>query len=133
MNNVKVKWPLIVTEYDKTYFNYIDLGNYTMFRMAIFKTRFPRPGMFVAIEDKGSFFFGIGKHLHKDYVAAKIGLLGDAGQVADFLNAQLEIDGNQQGHYYDEIINSVRPYGKILEQEAMPWKPIILEDENAQI
>lgn len=30
MNEVRVKWPLIAKEWDKTYFNYIDLGNYSM-------------------------------------------------------------------------------------------------------
>lgn len=125
MNDIKVQWPLIVTEYDKPYMNYIDLGNYTMFRMAIFKTMFPRNGMFVAIEDRGSFFFGVNKALHENYVSEKLLLSGDSAQVADFLNAQLQIEHPQQGHYYEGVINNVEPYGKIWEYKVMPWKPTI--------
>lgn len=126
MNEVKVKWPLIAKEWDKTYFNYIDLGNYTMLRMSLYKTGQPRFGLWVSIEDKGSFFFSLENRLHKDYVADKLFLQGDAGQVADFLNAQLGKDGEQQGHYYEQVIKDVEPYGKIGEGQYMPWIPEIL-------
>jgi hypothetical protein len=33
---LQVKWPLIVTEFEKIYFNRIDLGNYTMFRALVY-------------------------------------------------------------------------------------------------
>lgn len=130
MKDVKIQWPLVITEWDKPYLNYIDLGNYTMFRICIFRTAKPRLGLFVAIEDKGSFFFSMEKRLHKDYVAIKLGLLGDSGQVADFLNAQLGHDGEQQGHYYEQIINDVEPYGKIGEGKYMPWHPKIVSDNE---
>ncbi len=126
MNELKVKWPLIAKEWDKTYFNYIDLGNYTMFRMSLYKTGQPRLGLFVAIEDKGAFFFSLDNWLHKDYVGSKLGLLGDAGQVTDFLNAQIQKEGEQQGHYYEQIIKDVEPFGKIGEGKYIPWSPEIL-------
>lgn len=126
MSDTKVKWPLIATEFDKVYLNYIDLGNVTMFRLSMFKTLIPRPGLFVAIERIGAFFFGLDKFLHLNYVAEKLFLNGDAGQVADFLNTQLEIECKQQGHYYENVINNVHPYGAIGEIPIMPWKPEII-------
>lgn len=126
MNEVKVKWPLIAKEWDKTYFNYIDLGNYTMFRMSLYKTCQPRPGLYVSIEDRGSFFFSLENNLHKDYVGDKLFLDGDKGQMADFLNAQLNKDTDQQGTYYEQVIKDVEPYGKIGEGKYMPWSPEIL-------
>ena len=129
MTDVKVVWPRVVIEWDKIYFNYIDLGNYTMFRMVIFKTLRPRLGMYVSIEDKGSFFFSIANQLHKDYVAQKLYLQGDHGQVADFLNAQLENGKEQQGHYYPGVISAIEPYGKIGEDKVLPWHPTIIEEK----
>lgn len=126
---LQVKWPLIVTEYDKIYFNRVDLGNYTMFRMCMFKTYRPRPGLYVSIEGRGSFFFTGEKRLHKDYVSEKLSLQGDHGQVADFLNAQIGQEGRQQGHYYFEVIKSVEPYGLIGEEHVMPWVPEILNGD----
>lgn len=126
MTELQVKWPLIVEEYEKIYFNYIDLGNYTMFRMCCFKTLLPRYGFFVAIEDIGAFFFGMHKEYHKDYVAEKLRLGdGDSGQVADFMNAQAGFYDKQQGHYYEKIIRAVEPFGKIGEEKVMPWTPEI--------
>lgn len=127
MTDVKVKWPLIVQEYDKIYFNYIDLGNCTMFRMCIFKTFTPRMGLYVSIEDRGSFFFAADKPFHKDYISEKLCLQGDHGQVADFLNAQLLYDKpGQQGHYYENVIRDIEPYGKLGEERIMPWAPQII-------
>jgi len=127
---VQVRWPLIVTEWDKIYFNYIDLGNHTMFRMCVFKTFTPRLGLYVSIEDRGSFFFSIENTLHKDYVAEKLFLQGDHGQMADFLNAQIKKGQHtQQGHYYDSVIAAVEPYGKIGEDKIMPWCPEILKGD----
>lgn len=126
VNDIKVKWPLVVAEWEKIYLNYIDLGNYTMFRMSIFKTATPRLGLFVAIEDRGAFFFGMDKTLHKDYVGAKLGLEGDRAQVADFLNAQLQNNEEQQGHYYADVVQSAEPYGKIGEDKIKPWAPEII-------
>jgi hypothetical protein len=126
MNDVKVKWPLVINYWDKPYINYIDLGNYTMFRMCLVKTRQPRLGLYVSVEDKGSFFFSLENRLHKDYVAEKLFLQGDHGQVADFLNAQLGKEGDQQGHYYAQVIKDVEPYGKIGEDKIMPWSPEII-------
>ena len=98
-----------------------------MYRMLIYKTYTPRPGVFVAIEDRGAFFFGVDdNYLHKDYVAMKLGLKGDAPQVADFLNTQLEKEHKQQGHYYRECISDVEVYGKIGEDKYMPWHPVII-------
>lgn len=128
-NELQVKWPLIVTEFDKIYFNRIDLGNYTMFRMCIFKTFVPRFGFYVSIEKKGSYFFNVEQALHKDYVAEKLLLKGDSGQLTDFLNAQLQQDARQQGHYYFEVIKSVEPYGLIGEDKIMPWTPEIISNE----
>jgi len=127
---LQVKWPLIVTEFEKIYFNRIDLGNFTMFRMCIFKTCTPRLGLYVSIEDRGSYFFSMNKALHKDYVSEKLFLQGDHGQVADFLNAQLKLDEyKQQGHYYFEVIKGVEPYGSIGEDKIMPWTPEILNGD----
>jgi len=126
MSELKVKWPLVVIEYDKPYLNYIDLGNCTMFRMALFKTFTPRLGLWASIEDRGAFFFGTHTVLHKDYVAEKLFLQGDHGQMADFLNAQLQNDATQQGHYYENVVNDVEPYGKIGEDKIMPWSPQII-------
>lgn len=127
---VKVKWPLIVTEWEKIYFNYIDLGNCTMFRMCLFKTFTPRMGLYVSIEDRGSFFFGMGTELHKDYVSEKLFLKGDHGQMADFLNAQLKLGAHlQQGHYYENVVSGVEEYGKIGEDKIMPWHPEILKGD----
>lgn len=126
MKEVKVKWPLIAKEWDKTYFNYIDLGNYTMFRMSLYKTSQPRAGLWVSVEYKGSFFFSLEHRLHKDYVANKLFLEGEAGSMADFLNAQIGKDGEQQGHYYEQAIKDIEPYGSLGEGRYMPWSPEIL-------
>ena len=126
--DLKVKWPLVVIDYEKIYFNRIDLGNYTMFRMCIFKTLNPCRGMYVSIEGRGSYFFSMDRALHKNYVAEKLSLQGDHGQIADFLNAQLQIEERQQGNYYREIINGVEPYGLIGEAHVMPWVPEIVSE-----
>ncbi len=129
MSELKVKWPFIVYTFDKIYFNRIDLGNYTMFRMCLFKTCTPKMGMYVSIEHKGSFFFSMYKALHKDYVSEKLCLQGDHGQMADFLNAQLRLDEfGQQGNYYIDVINSIEPYGSIVEDKIMPWHPEIINE-----
>ncbi len=129
VHELQVKWPLIVTEFDKIYFNRIDLGNYTMFRMCIFKTFQPRIGLYVSIEGRGSYFFSMEKSLHKNYVSEKLSLQGDHGQVADFLNAQLQKKERQQGHYYFEVIKGVEPYGLFGEDHVMPWCPEIINEE----
>ena len=126
MSDVKVKWPLIVNEYDHIYFNFIDLGNYTMFRMAIFKTFTPRIGLYVSIVDRGSYFFSMKAALHKDYVAEKLFLQGDSGQIADFLNKQLQIEHKQQGQYLEKVIQGIEPYGQIGEEQVLPWHPEML-------
>lgn len=130
MSEIKVKWPFVIHEFGKPYFNYIDLGNYTMYRMMVYKTTSPRLGMYVSIEDRGSFFFSIENKLHKDYVAMKLALNGDQAQVADFLNAQIHKDVEQQGHYYPGVISGVEPYGRIGEEKYMPWHPEIIKDEE---
>lgn len=128
---VLVKWEKVIIDYDVPYLNYLDLGNCTMFRVAIFKTYTPRHGMFVAVEDKGSFFFAMNKALHKDYVREKLFLQGDHAQMADFLNAQLGFDDfGQQGHYYENIIKSIEPCGKGGEAWCMPWHPVLRMAES---
>jgi hypothetical protein len=129
-DDLKVKWEKIIDAYDVPYLNYLDLGNCTMFRVAIFKTFNPRQGMFVAIEDRGAFFFGMDRALHKDYVREKLFLQGDHAQMADFLNAQLQHDDfGQQGHYYENVINAIEPCGKCGENFEMPWHPKIITEE----
>lgn len=131
MTDIKVKWEKVIIDYDVPYLNYLDLGNATMFRVCVFKTFTPRQGMFVSVEDRGAFFFGMGKALHKDYVKEKLFLQGDHAQMADFLNAQLGIDEfGQQGHYYKNIIESIEPCGKIGEDKLMPWHPVLIKDDQ---
>ncbi len=100
-----------------------------MFRMCIFKTFSPRLGLYVSIEGRGSYFFGMEKSLHKNYVSEKLSLEGDSGQVADFLNAQLQKKERQQGHYYYEVIKGVEAYGLFGEDHVMPWSPEIINEE----
>ncbi len=126
MTEIKIKWPLIVEEYDKIYFNYIDLGNFTMFRMAIFKTCTPRHGLWVSIEHKGAFFFSMDNELHKDYVAIKLCLLGDSGNVADFLNTQIKKYKVQQGSYSEKAIHDREEYGQFGEDKIITWCPEII-------
>lgn len=128
MQELKVKWPLIVEETNKIYLNYIDLANVTMFRMGICKTYAPRTMLFVGIERIGCFAFGMQGELHKNYVGEKLFLHpGDSGQIADFLNAQLQLDAKQQGEYNEGYIRAVEPYGLLGENHLMPWHPIIIE------
>lgn len=129
-DELQVKWPYIVQEYEKIYFNYINLGNYIVYRMVIFKTLLPRKGLFVAIESKGAFFFDIRKPLHKDYVAEKLCLAqSDSGSVADFLNVQLKKDRPQQGKYIHNAIMNIESFGKIGEIPIQPWTPEILDKD----
>lgn len=128
MQELQVKWPYIVEETNKFYFNHIDLGNGTMFRMGICKRFAPRSLLFVGIERIGCYSFSSSIFLHKNYVREKLNLQGDAGAIADFLNAQLQIEVKQQGEYIESILLGIEPYGLLGENHLMPWHPVIIEE-----
>ncbi len=130
MNEMKVKWPLVIQEWDKPYLNWIDLANVTMYRIAAFRTAYPRGGLFVGIERKGAFFFSttMSKWLHWEYVGEKLNLAkSDACAIADWINAQIEVEAPQQGSYHKEYIMQIKSYGLIGEMQQMPWSAEIIE------
>jgi len=138
MSDLKVKWPKIVNSYFFPQCHWIDLGNGTMFRIGAFYTTpnfgGPREGLFVSIEDKGSFLFAIDFAISFQYVSERLNLMEpDARNIADWINAQLEHDVNQQGIYYKSYIDGVEPYGHIGESLHWPLKPEIIEGDNDEI
>lgn len=125
MQELQIKWPRIVEELNKFYFNYIDLANVTMYRMGMRKLY---NGLFVAIERKGAFLFADNQKLHKDYVGEKLNLYGsDAANIADFLNTQLRIESPNQGEYYESNIGALENEAQLNPCQIMPWHPIIIE------
>lgn len=134
---IKVKWPKVL------YYNnldqpplieWIDLGNGTMFRIFAFFShggrKRPRRGLVIGIERVGSFFFNIDSEYKKmawEYVSEKLRIPeADARSLADWINAQLDFDVPQQGHYVKEYITEVEPYGLIGERPLMPLIPEII-------
>jgi hypothetical protein len=133
MNEIKVKWPLVIEEWDKPYLNWIDLANTTMYRMAAFKTAYPRCGLFVGIEKKGAFFFTatMKPFVHCEYVGEKLNLAkSDACAIADWINAQIEVEAPQQRSYHKHYILEIGSYGLIGEMQQMPWSAEIIEDNK---
>lgn len=131
MSEIQIKWPLVIAEWDIPYLNWLDLANVTMFRVAGFKTGFPRAGLFVAIERVGAFFFQDNKWLHWEYVGEKLNLAeSDARNMADWINAQIQAEGIQQGTYHNDYILDIKSYGLLWEMQQMPWSPKIVESET---
>jgi hypothetical protein len=128
-NKVTIRWERVIEEFHVPYMNFIDLGNYTLFRMVAFKTLLPRVGFYVGIEGRGNFYFGSSKAFHWEYVQEKLSLLEpDARSIADWMNAQLGLVNvpAQQGEYWRNVIEAVQSYGLIGEIHAMTWKPEII-------
>lgn len=81
----------------------LNLGNGTMFKVGIFYT--PRRYLFIGIEKIGAFAFNNEGYKSARYVAEKLNLLsGDSANIADFINAQLGIEGPEQGSYEDRFM-----------------------------
>lgn len=133
--NVKIKWPKVLDYHDldqRPLLKWIDLGNGTLFRISAFFVRggrnYPRVGLQVSIEYKGSFFFSIDHPLGGSYVCKKLFLSNpDALIIADWLNAQLGHYTKQQGVYNSKYITEVEEYGLIGEHKIMPLTPEIIE------
>lgn len=131
---IKVKWPKVL-DYNNIdqppLIAWIDLGNGTMFRIFAFFSRGgdlrPRPGLVVGIERVGTFFFTINKPYSYGYVSEKLCLTEpDARAIADWMNAQVGHDFDQQGRYYADYIKEVEPYFYSGEYALMPLVPEII-------
>lgn len=135
MSEVKVKWPKVLDYNDidqPPLIEWIDLGNGTMFRIFAFfsrgGTKRPRPGLVVALERVGSFFFKLGGNISYQYVSEKLNVPEpDARALADWLNIQLDQDVPQQGEYNEKYINEVELYFYSGEVGMMPLVPEIIQ------
>lgn len=135
MSELKVKWPKVL-DYNNLdqppLIAWIDLGNGTMFRIFAFfshgGTKRPRPGLVVAIERVGSFFFALHRALTHVYVSEKLNVPeGDARALADWINVQLGHEFPQQGEYNKDYIEEVELYYYAGEMALMPLVPEIIE------
>ncbi len=125
---IKVQWKKVIEEWDKPYINWIDLGNCTMFRLSAFKVTSPRIGIFVGVESRGNFFFPINKPIHWQYVEEKLSLFpADAKPIADWINAQIGFNHDQQGDYFYISLSSLEPYHAIGEQSVLMWYPEVIK------
>ena len=127
---LQVKWPKVIIEWEKPYINWIDLGNYTMFRLISFITTKKGIGLYVGVERLGNYIFATDKPMAWQYVSEKLSVPeSDARALADWMNVQMDFDHKQQGHYSFDVIRAVEPYGLGSEPRQMPWIPAML---NAQ-
>jgi hypothetical protein len=131
-----VKWPKVLyfnSLNDKPICRWIDLCNGTLFRIIAFFTypfyNHPKDGLYVGIERCGSFLFGISNKFSADYVFEKLNIPeSDAAAIADWMNAQLEFNVRQQGHYEKQYILNSEPYGLIGEKFSMPLIPEVINE-----
>ena len=135
MSDLKIAWPKSITSIFFPQCHWLNLGNGTIFRIGAFFTcvqiNGPRNGFFVAIEDKGAFLFSEELPLDFQYVAEKLNLMeSDARNMADWINAQLGFNADNQGIYTRAYIESNEPYGLIGESKQLPYVPLIIEDKN---
>lgn len=129
MAKLMVKWPKVVEGYDDPILKWIDLCNATLFRVAAFKTYSPRHCFVVAIERIGCFAFPMDKFLSWGYVSEKLFLPEpDARNMADWINAQIDKEGEQQGHYSRDMLAEIEPYGLGGEIKEMPLIPKAISD-----
>jgi hypothetical protein len=77
----------------------VALGNMSQFRIGIIPNG---EGLFVAVEGIGAYeFFG---YAHRSYIEEKLDILdGDAANLADFINDQLEPGSQRQGYYMKHL------------------------------
>jgi hypothetical protein len=107
METVHVKWDQVISFNEspcKPILRWINLGNGTLFRISAFfvrkKDKMPKDGIFVAIERVGSFLFAIDAPIHFSYVSEKLYVpKSDARAIADWINAQIGHETEQQGNY----------------------------------
>jgi hypothetical protein len=86
--------------FEKTALIDLALGNMTQYRVLVHRGLLYE--VFIAIEGKGAYPFG--HRVHADYATQKLNLLpGDGANMADFINDQLGVDAERQGHYYENL------------------------------
>ena len=80
----------------------MNVGNYTGYGIVACK---PVEGIFfLGIERIGCYSFSLnGNFMHPDYVAEKLNLEGDKGNIADWLNVQLGIEAEEYGRYEEHL------------------------------
>jgi|SRR6476620_2569183 len=132
---MKVKWPKVLdlnNTNNAPICRWIDLCNGTIFRLAAFFTHrlndMPRDGLFVGIERVGGFLFSLEEEKSWQYVAEKLCLSEpDAKVIADWINAQLGHEMDQQGEYSEDYYHEIEPYGLTGERFIMPLMPDRIE------
>ena len=97
------RWDIIKNAIDHPVILDLSLGNGTGYRVIFF--RFIHEGkLFVGIERIGCFLSPEGHYVTPAYVAGKLNLQhGDADNLADWLNAQLNVDVKEFGYYCDGL------------------------------
>lgn len=130
MNDIKVKWPKVIIPDGSPFLEWVDLGNYTMYRIAAFFANRPKRGLFVGIERVGAFFFRLPeKPFHWNYIEEKLNVApSDAKALTDFINAQLFDEYPQAGEYSLNVLDAVRPFANIGEAVSMPVTPNIIHE-----
>lgn len=135
---VRIKWPRVVPFriIDQPLLTWIYLGNGTIFKICAFfeiTQNLSNLKLFVAIESIGAaIFIYPGGEINFKYVSVKLNLHdeGDARIIADWINAQFNIYGEQQGEYNEKDIQNIESYVLIGESLAIPLYPIILEEKD---
>jgi len=135
VSELQVKWPKII---DCKYLDkppliaWINLGNATMFRIIAFFSYggrlHPREGLFIGIERVGCYFFNISPEISAGYVSEKLGIpSSDAAALADWMNAQLLNNCEQQGEYDRDFILNNELCFYAGERVSAPLVPEIIE------
>lgn len=96
------RWYIVKNAIDNPIILSLNLGNGTAFRVIFFRF-IQQYRLFVGIEGKGCFLFRESKnYVSPKYVAEKLNLEeGDADNLADWLNAQLNVNAKEFGYYND--------------------------------
>lgn len=126
MDGLRIKWEKINFDFEPFYGD-INLGNITMFRIFAWMTNYDN--FLLGIEGYSSYRFK--NKVHWKYVVEKLMLSNesDARIIADFINAQLGIQCEQQGFYYRDYITIKEEscYGFDGDRFLIPICPKIIE------
>ncbi|CAB4124105.1 hypothetical protein UFOVP51_21 [uncultured Caudovirales phage] len=97
------RWKNVVPEKDILITN-LGFGNGTGYSIVAFRCSQKGSRLFLGIERVGCFSFPSNNFIHPNYAAQKLNLcLADASNIADWLNAQLDIEAEEFGHYNDAL------------------------------
>jgi len=85
---------------DLPFYGDVSLGNGSQYRISIFNIP-DKTGIVFGIENKGCYTFS--RYVHWTYAHEKLNLhKEDAKNIADFINAQLDVVSDDQGVYLDK-------------------------------